>query len=358
VTDTDGGNGGSGNERSAPARSRTTLTDIGSRAWEHPADRGALTALRQLRGFDYILRKLAGLWNERALRLIYTGTAVRVDHRQFARVHRLFAEASAALDVRDLPPVYVYSDPYPRAMAIGVDKPFIVVNSGMLQLMDDDELRFVLGHELGHVLSGHALYTTMLLQLLRLSNTLAWLPFGALGLRAVIAALYEWARKAELSSDRAGLLATQDPAAALRVHMKIASGGQIDDLDITAFRAQGDEYLASPDVRDSVLKLLLLENSTHPFAVVRAAELQRWVDDGSYTRILGGDYPRRGDDRNGQVRADAAEAASHYRDAFEHSQDALVSAVREVGGTITAARDKVTGWFTGGNPGSGPEADD
>jgi Zn-dependent protease with chaperone function len=331
-----------------------TLTDISSRAWEHPADRGALTALRQLRGFDYILRKLAGLWNERALRLIYTGSAIRVDHRQFSRVHLLFAEASAALDVRKLPSVYVYSDPYPRAMAIGVDKPFIVVNSGMLDLMDDDELRFVLGHELGHVLSGHALYTTMLLQLLRLSNTLAWLPFGALGLRAVIAALYEWQRKAELSSDRAGLLATQDPAAALRVHMKLASGGHMDDLDITAFRAQGDEYMASPDARDSVLKLLLLENATHPFAVVRAAELQRWIDDGSYNAVLGGDYPRRDDDRNGQVRSDANEAATHYKEAFERSQDPLISAVCELGGTITAARDKVTGWFTGAPTGSGP----
>jgi Zn-dependent protease with chaperone function len=294
-----------------------------------------------------VLRKLAGLWNERALRLVYLGTAVRVDHRQFPRVYQLYAQAAATLDVRDLPLLYVYADPRPRAMALGLDRPFVIVNSGMLDLLDDDELRFVLGHELGHVLSGHALYTTMLMQLLRVSNALAWLPIGAFGLRAVIAALYEWSRKAELSSDRAGLLATQDPAAALRTHMKLASGGKLDDLDIAAFRTQGEEYLGPPDVRDSVLKLLLLENSTHPFAVVRAAELQRWVDGGGYTQVLRGRYPRRSEDKDASMRADAADAADHYRNAFEHSQDPLVAIVRELGGTVAGLRDRVNAFFTG-----------
>jgi hypothetical protein len=78
-----------------PSRARVKLTDISSRAWEHPADRGALTALRQLRGFDYVLRKLAGLWNERALRLVYLGAAVRVDHRQFPGVYQLYTQAAA-----------------------------------------------------------------------------------------------------------------------------------------------------------------------------------------------------------------------------------------------------------------------
>jgi hypothetical protein len=361
VTDPGGGSGsgGGGSTVERAARSRVTLTDISSRAWEHPADRGALTALRQLRGFDYVLRKLAGLWNERALHLVYGGSAVRVDHRQFSRVHRLFTEAATSLDVRELPDLYVWADPVPQAMTIGIDHPFVVLTSGMVDLLDDDELRFVLGHELGHALSGHALYTTMLVQLLRMSMTLSWLPFGTLGLRAIIAALYEWRRKAELSCDRAGLLAGQDPAAALRQHMKLAGGGRLDDLDIAAFRAQGEEYLATPDVRDSVLKLLLLEARSHPFAVVRAAELQRWVDEGAYTRILGGEYPRRGDDPHAAMRDDAQDATNHYREAFERSQDPLLSILRDVGGGLASVRDWATGWLrgSGGSSDSGNSSD-
>jgi len=328
-----------------PTRGRITLTDISSRAWEHPADKGALVALRQLRGFDFVLKKLASLWNERALRLVYLGSAIRVDHRQLPTVHRTYTDAAGTLDVRDLPELYVAASPVPHAMAIGIDRPIVVVTSGMVDLLDDDELRFVLGHELGHVLSGHALYTTMLLQLMRLSATLSWLPLGALGLRAVLAALHEWARKAELSCDRAGLLAGQDPAAALRVHMMIASGGDASELDATAFRAQGEEYLASPDIRDSLLKLLLLEARSHPFAVLRSAELQRWVDDGAYTRILGGEYPRRADDAGASIRDDVSEAARSYRETFERSQDPLASIVRDLGGGIAGVKDWVTSRF-------------
>src|SRR5262249_28112951 len=78
-------------EGTAAVRRRMVLTGISSRAWEHPADRGALTALRELRGFDELLKTLSGLWNERAWRLEFLGRAIRVDHRQHPRVHRLFA---------------------------------------------------------------------------------------------------------------------------------------------------------------------------------------------------------------------------------------------------------------------------
>jgi Zn-dependent protease with chaperone function len=337
----------SGSEAGQLTRTRVTLTDISSRAWEHPADRGALNALRQLRGFDFIVKKLFALWNERALRLVYLGSAVKVDHRQFAAVYQAYREAAASLDVQELPDLYVFADPSPQAMCIGLDSPFIVMTSGMVDLMDESELRFVLGHELGHALSGHNVYTTMLLRLMAMSGAWTWVPFGTLGLRAVVAALFEWQRKAELSGDRAGLLAGQDPAAALRVHMKLAGGGHLADLDITAFRAQGDEYLATPDVRDSVLKLLLLEARSHPFIVARAAELQRWVDDGAYTRILAGDYPRRQDDDNTSMREDVEDATNHYTRAFQRSQDGLASLVRDVGGGAAALKDWATGLFTG-----------
>ena len=345
-------------ERS-PTRTRVRLVGISSRAWEHPADRGALVALRQLKGFDTVLKKLASLWNERSLRLVYIGNAIRVDDRQYPRVHRALADAALVLDVAQPPEVFVIADPVARAMAIGVDAPFIVLTSGMVALADDEELRVVVGHELGHILSGHALYTTMLLQLVRLSASLSWLSFGALGLRAIIAALHEWQRKAELSGDRAGLLASQDPGAATRMLMKLAGGGRLDDLDVTAFAQQGDEYLSSPDVRDSVLKLLLLEGRSHPFTVVRAAELRRWVDAGEYNRILGGEFPKRADDATASLRTEVGDAARHYRDAFERSQDPLVNLLREVGGTIAGATDwlssrlRGTGGGTGGDPRAG-----
>jgi Zn-dependent protease with chaperone function len=331
-----GKKGKDGGGRSAtPARRRVVLTGISSRAWEHPADRGALTALRELKGFDEALKAVAGLWNERAWRLQFLGAAIKVDHRQYPRVHRLYAEAATSLDVTDLPELFVQNDRTLNAMAVGIKQPFIVVNSGMLELTDDDELRCVLGHELGHVLSGHAVYRTMILVLTSLMLRLAWFPVGALVLYGIIGALYEWWRKAELSADRAGLLACQDPAAALRLSMKLAGGGDLSEVDTTAFLEQAAEYERSGDLRDSVLKLLLVAFRSHPMPVARAAEIRRWIDSGAYQRILSGDYPRRQDDATASMSDDVKEAAESYRESFSRSEDPLFTLLRRVGGGAT-----------------------
>ncbi|GAB7002701.1 M48 family metalloprotease [Nocardioides sp. AN3] len=322
----------------SPARTRVTLPGISSRTWEHPADRGALVAVRKLKGFDTLLKAMSGLVNERAVRLAVLGSAVRADERQFARVHRLLVDVATVLDVPELPEVYITNDPVTNAVTIGMGKPIIVVSSGLVDLLDDEELAFVLAHELGHVLSGHAVYQTLLQRLLILSLTFAAIPVGGLGLRVIIAALMEWARKAELSADRAGLLGVQDPAVALRVHMQLASGGHVADLDPTSFLAQGAEYVGAGDLRDSVLKLLLLESRSHPFAVVRAAELRAWVDAGDYTTVLGGDYPRRADDDSATVSEAAKEAARSYAEAFAQTQDTLGKLVHDAAGWLGSAK--------------------
>ena len=209
------GSGHTGNMTSDTS-DRTVLYGISSRAWEHPADRGALVAVRKLRGFDMVVRRLSALVTERAVRLMLLGSAIRVDERQFTRLHDVYTEACTVLDVEQAPELYVVANPFLNAQTIGLDKPVIVVNSALLYALDDDELRFVLGHELGHVASGHAVYRTILLLLTTLSTTFLSIPLGGLGLRAIMAALTEWYRKSELSCDRAGLLAAQDPDAAKR----------------------------------------------------------------------------------------------------------------------------------------------
>ena len=98
-------------EDQRPARRRVTLSGISSRAWEHPADRGALTALRELRGFDEVVKAFFGMWNERAFRLTFLANAIRVDHRQYPRVYQRFTEAAATLDVAELPQLFVSQSP-------------------------------------------------------------------------------------------------------------------------------------------------------------------------------------------------------------------------------------------------------
>src|SRR3982751_2079435 len=129
-----------------PARRRVTLTGVSSRAWEHPADRGALTALRELRGFDDVIKTFFGMWNERAFRLAYLGSAIRVDHRQYPAVYQRFTEAATTLDVAEPPTLYVTQSPYIEGQAIRLEKPFLVISTGSVERLDADELRCLLGH--------------------------------------------------------------------------------------------------------------------------------------------------------------------------------------------------------------------
>jgi Zn-dependent protease with chaperone function len=352
----------------APAvRRPVVLTGISSRAWEHPADRGALAALRELRGFDDVLKALSGLWNERALRLEVLGSAIRVDHRQYPRVYRLFAEAAATLDVAELPELYVQYDRSINGMCIGMSKPFIVINSGSLELLDDSELRCLLGHEIGHLLSGHAVYRTMAIILHDWATRLAWLPVGSLALRAISAGLREWWRKAELSADRAGLLAGQDTHASLRLGMKLAGGGDLSEIDVTAFAEQAAEYDRAGDLRDSMIKIGMVIDRSHPLPVARAAELRSWIDSGEYQRILAGEYLRRDDPRASSVREDVKAAADSYRETFARSQDPLVSLLRRLGGGagdwVGGGAGRVRDWMAGGgrpraNGSQSPRTDD
>lgn len=335
---------GAGELESGAGRRRVVLTGISSRAWEHPADRGALTALRELRGFDEVLKVVSSVWTERAWRLAFLGNGIRVDHRQYPRVHRLYAEAATALDVTELPELYVQLDRNLNAMCVGLDRPIIVVNSGAVELLDDDELRCLLGHELGHALSGHAVYRTMIVVLTNLALSFAWFPVGALVLRGIVAALLEWWRKAELSADRAGLLACQDPAASLRLSMKLAGGGDLSEVDTTAFLEQAAEYERSGDLRDSLLKIMLVWQRTHPLPVARAAEIRAWIESGAYQRILEGHYPRRDDDASASTPEDVKEAAESYRESFARSEDPLAKLLRRLG----AGADEVGEWVGAG----------
>jgi Zn-dependent protease with chaperone function len=348
-------------DRPMPVRRPVVLTGISSRAWEHPADRGALTALRELRGFDDVLKAITGLWSERAWRLEFLGGAIKVSERQYPRLHQAFASAAATLDIPELPELYVAPDRTLNGMCIGMSKPFIVVHHGAVELLDEDEMRVLLGHELGHLMSGHAVYRTMIIILTRWITSMAWLPVGTLVLRGIVIALMEWWRKAELSADRAGLLATQDPNATLRLLMKLAGGGDLSQIDTTAFLEQAAEYDRSGDLRDSIIKLQRILGASHPLPVSRAAHIRRWIDSGEYGRIVGGEYPRRDDDRNARVTDDVKAAAASYRESFAQSEDPLVNLLRrfgdgtsDVGDWMGTGAGRIRDWMRGtGRGGSG-----
>src|SRR3954453_4118388 len=198
------------------------LEGISPKAYEHPADRAATAALASVPYLDQVVRKLIELGYERALRGNLLGRAGRLGGDRLPRVGALHNEAFHVLDVEPLPDLYLTQFPVANAAAVGAGRPFVVVNSQTIALLDDGGVRAVLGHEAGHVLSDHVLYRTALLILLNatpLGGPLLALPFAAVRI-----ALAEWFRASELSCDRAAALVTRDPLAVCRTLMALAGG--------------------------------------------------------------------------------------------------------------------------------------
>ena len=190
---------GAGNGHGPTGSGRATLTGISSRAWEHSADRAALAALRRLPKFAQVLQAIFGLFGEKPIRLAFQSNAVQVGPNQFPRIWQLYTEVCDALDAPARYPLFVSQSPVVNAGAYGMKEPFIILNSGSLELLSDDQIAYVLGHEVGHVMSDHVLYRTMAMLLIQLAGL--GFPIVGLAARAILVALLEWSRKSELSAD-------------------------------------------------------------------------------------------------------------------------------------------------------------
>ncbi len=313
-------------------RQKHHFPKISPHVWEHPADKAALAALQAIPGVDVLLQKFVGASSETSFRLIYLASAVRVSERQFPHVHTLVQEACQILDAPCAPEVYIAHNPFFNAGAIGVERPFIVLNSSVLEALTEEEILCVIGHELGHCLSGHALYKTLLQLLIKMSVVAFQIPLGGAALLAIIVALMEWNRKSELSADRAGLLVVQDPAVSYSLLMKMAGGPQAAQMDVNEFFAQAAAYEGSDNLLMSVHKLLNLVFVSHPFPVIRLTELQSWVNSGQYTRILSQNYDQREEGRASKddIFAHFKEASESYKEQLDTSKDALAGIMSDV----------------------------
>jgi hypothetical protein len=181
-------------------------------------------------------------------------------------------------------------------------------------------------------MSGHTTYTTIAIILMTIG--FQNLPFLAgIAILPFQLALMEWYRKAELSSDRAGLLSTQNPRTSMSTFLKMAGGKKLDDdISVEEFQKQAQSYETEGDVADKVWQVINTAFRTHPFGTVRAAQLQRWIDSGEYDRIVNGDYRRRDDAATPPLSSDLEDAAGYYGD---QAKDAMST----ISGVLERARE-------------------
>jgi Zn-dependent protease with chaperone function len=306
-----------------------TYERISAKAYEHPADKAATSALHSVPLLDTVIKRLTDLGHERRLRQIVMGNAIRIGPEQVPVVWSRYVRCCSALDIDVLPDLYVINDPQINAMTIGAKKPIVIVNSSMLRSFDDRQVETVLAHEAAHVLSEHYTYTTALVLLSQfLLGALPRSLLLGLPVRAMYLALLEWSRAAELSADRAAALVMADPLQPCRVLMELA-GGSVPGMNFEAFLKQASEYENEDDLFSRHTRFWSELNLTHPVAVRRVKELMEWVQTGAYDRIRDGDYPRRGEEP--PPSQEFEDAVEHYRERFARILDRVAGGVEDIG---------------------------
>ncbi|MEH1969246.1 M48 family metallopeptidase [Nostoc sp.] len=279
-----------------------TYTGISSEAFRHPLDRQAEQALRNLPGFDLIARKFVEFIYERPQLVYLMGNTIQVGPRQYSTIYQMFRECVRDLDIYPEPTLFVSQNPQANSYALGQENPYIVINTGILDLLDEAEIRAVLAHELGHIKCGHTILIQMAMWAMNAASALGELTFGIGNLvtQGLIYAFFEWRRKAELSSDRAALLVMDDLNPVMSTMMKLSGGSNkyANECSLQEFIKQSENYQAlDEDGLNQIYKFLMYNGAqgtmlSHPFPVERLHYLRAWAVSEEYQQIRRGNYQR------------------------------------------------------------------
>ncbi len=269
------------------------FADLNKHDYIHPLDSKALAALKAIPGIDSALKKLLTVTGESAIRVMFMASAVKVTPKQCPDLHAKLQIACTTLGV-DMPDMFIQQNPLVNAFTGGVEKPVIVLHSALLERLNDDETLAVISHEVGHIHSEHVLYLTAARLMEALANlSAARLIPGSEIIKFIISAgissaLLAWARRAELSCDRAALLVVQDPHVVGRTMMKLAGGTFASKIDYDEFLEQGREFQKSYDDKklDKFWADIINAGLSHPFPIWRVSEIIKWVESGQYKELM------------------------------------------------------------------------
>lgn len=279
---------------------------------QHPGERAILTKLNCMDAVASVLAKVID-FQVRQSELDLLGGGLHVTSKNMPDVYRIFRETCEVLNMPYVPELYLGELPIANAFAVGADKAYINITSQLFFRLDESEIRFMFGHELGHILCGHTKYNMLVRLMLHMGYSVPGIdvilrPVMNLTVRPL---LMLWNRRSEFSADRAGLLACQDLEAVASFFLKICGlplnfYGKVNPLSIFD-QAADFQKLMDKSLLDTTLASMSVMNSTHPRAITRVAELKGWIDDGMYNELLDGTKQTRAVLAN-LLRSDPAEA--------------------------------------------------
>jgi Zn-dependent protease with chaperone function len=244
--------------------------------YAYSADISMMRSFSRMRPVEYAAAALVRT-NKELLRGQLLGQGVKVGPKQFARIHAIATDCAKILSV-PVPQLYVVNSPVVNAYTFGTEEQsFIVLHSALVDNLSESELRFVIGHETGHIQNKHVVYGTVLILL----TTAAQAIIGVF-VEPALMPLRAWFRRAEITCDRAGLLCSKDLDAGVSSFMKLAIGSSrlFAEMDVETYVEQLEEGRAS-------IGRYLEAFATHPYLPKRIAALRTFAESELYRTSQG-----------------------------------------------------------------------
>lgn len=287
------------------SRNLKTVTPVDCEQYIHSLDKSALAALKKIPLLDSICAKLLSVMNDKQNKIINMSTKIHITENQLPKIYMMVQSICKKIGI-DMPELYLELNRQPNAYTYGTEKFTIVIHSGLIECLQDDELYAVLAHECGHIACKHGLYHTiggMVLSggVIGLNELASYLNSkgvaGALAGNVVSVvdsalelAFFHWFRCSELSADRVAMICCGSAEPVIETMMRLAGGTTHIDSEINKelFIAQAVEYQQSmeKDVINKGLEFLLTKNDTHPLLAVRAYEAQKFANSDEFRKIV------------------------------------------------------------------------
>lgn len=149
---------------------------------------------------------------------------VKITPASHPEIHELVQTLKETLNLKTVPDIYINTaDKTMNAFTVGMDSPSIVLTQSLCRNLTKNELRFVIGHELGHIISGHLRYHYLgfFLRARQMQKHL----FGDILMSWIFSptliTLENWMKTSELYADRIGFACSGDYDAAVHALMKV-----------------------------------------------------------------------------------------------------------------------------------------
>lgn len=265
-----------------------SLYGIKPEDYQHPGEKIAMAALKKIPLLDIVMAKVLDAQIQVDTYAEVVGSCYRITEKTNPRVYGLYKLALARLGIKEEYPLFSEMGYDYNAYATGVNKPFIVLRSSVIANYSDGELLNIIGHEIGHIKSGHILYHNMARSL---NSILASL--GGIAQTAAVAlqyALMEWHRNSEYTADRAGLIATGNIEDVSKETMKmLGQSDNIPDIDFSVDKVlkQADDFeMDSSDIIGKLLYINYTAYASHPWSILRLKQINDWYNSGEYEKVV------------------------------------------------------------------------